>query len=77
MKAIIGSTVTKFKVGDQVFTGTSNNFGGYAEYVKLNESSLVLLKPVIDSIYPMDKIIEAHKYVDMGHKKGNVVVLIK
>nr|WP_251126616.1 NAD(P)-dependent alcohol dehydrogenase [Exiguobacterium sp. s59] len=35
------------------------------------------LQPVIDSVYPLDEIVEAHRYVDRGKKVGNVIVTVK
>ena len=34
------------------------------------------LRPVIDRVYSLEKMAEAHKYVEMGHKRGSVVVTI-
>ncbi len=62
------------------------------KYISIDDGALVLnskrlleikelieknkIKPVNDRVYPFDQIVDAHKYVEQGHKRGNVAITV-
>lgn len=59
--------------GKKIIVGTGS--GGAEELRFLaNLAEKGRFRPVIDQCFPFEMIVEAHRYVDTGRKKGNVII---
>jgi NADPH:quinone reductase-like Zn-dependent oxidoreductase len=48
-----------------------------AAFLKLkNLAEQGRITPVIDRVFPLEKMAQAHTYVERGHKRGNVIIAV-
>lgn len=71
IEAMFGAMFSKRKVLVGSAEATADDIAFLADLVTNGE-----FKPVIDRKYGLDEIVGAHTYVDKGHKKGNVAIVI-
>ncbi len=58
-----------FSVDDRALLCSSDRLNRIRELVEAG-----IVRPITDRCFALDQIVDAHKYVELGHKKGNVAI---
>ena len=58
-------------IDDEALVLRSDRLHKITELVELG-----VIKPMNDRVYPFEQMIDAHRYVELGHKKGNVAITV-
>lgn len=78
--ADIGASVTKYKVGDEVYGSCGFKFGAYSEYMTISESGLISKKPEDVSYEKAAAIsigaLSANRMIEQAHNLRNKRVMV-